>query len=128
MADEPMNEGVAEEHSHEEFKFADELEALGKSIGSFVDRAINSKQRHEVEQEVRDGMRRFADEMDKVASSVREGTFQEQVKENVDKIREDIETGKVREDMRKGTVEALRSIRDTLNKMAESLDEKPQDK
>lgn len=112
----PENEKV-----YQSFDFKEEFSELGKAFSDAMSRAWNSKERYEIEQEVRDGLRRFADEIEHTAKRVREGELRNDVKDNVQKVREDIETGKVSQDIRKGTADALRNLRDALDKMADSF-------
>jgi len=119
----PEGEIPENEQPREEYDIAAELAALGKTIGEAVNKAWNSEERHKIEQEVRDGMKRFAGEVETAAKKVRDTDVGHKVNEGVKQVREDIQSGKVADDLRRGTVEALRALRDALDKMADSFTE-----
>ena len=111
------------EQTQEEFDIAAELSALGDTISKAVKKAWNSEERQKIEQDVRDGLKKFASEVEDAAKKVRDSDVGAKVSGGVKQVRDDFESGKVRDDMRRGTVEALRSLRDALDTMAESFSE-----
>jgi hypothetical protein len=113
----PENERVKEEASD----IAQELADLGKKLREAINTAWNSEERHKIQGEIQEGLQRFSTEVDTAIKNLRESDVGEKVKSGVKQVREDVEAGKVADDLRRGTVSALRSLSEALDKMANSF-------
>ena len=105
-----------------------ELGELGKKLRNTINAAWTSEERHKIQREVEEGLVRLRDELNQAAKTVRASEPGQKVEAEVKRVREDIESGKTRDDVRKGIVTGLRAAGDTLDKLAESftpLEEKP---
>ncbi len=127
MAEEKSNGGKPEEaipeseQTAEEIDLAAEISALGATISEALRKAWNSSERQRIEQEVREGLRKFADEVETAAKNLRDSDVGQKVEDGVKQVREEIGSGKVAADVRRGTVQALRALRDALDRMADSF-------
>jgi hypothetical protein len=124
----PEAELPENERAQEDIDIAAELSALGQTIGEAIKRAWNSEERQKIETEVRDGLRKFAEEAEEAAKKLRESDLGKQVEEGAKQVRDDVQKGKVAEEVRKGTVQALRTLRDALDKMSTSFTPAGEDK
>jgi hypothetical protein len=113
----PENERVKEETPD----IARELAELGKKLGEAINTAWHSEERQKIQGEIKDGLQRFSTEVDAAVKNLRESDVGEKVKSSVKQVREDVEAGKVADDLRRGTVSALRSLSEALDKMANSF-------
>jgi hypothetical protein len=113
----PENERVKEETPD----IAHELAELGKKLGEAINTAWHSEERQKIQGEIKDGLQRFSTEVDAAVKNLRESDVGEKVKSSVKQVREDVEAGKVADDLRRGTVSALRSLSEALDKMANSF-------
>jgi predicted DNA-binding protein (UPF0278 family) len=113
----PENERVKEETSD----IARELAELGKKFGEAINAAWNSEERYKIQGEIKDGLHRFSTEVDSAIKNLRESDVGEKVKTGVRQVREDVEAGKVADELRRGTVTALRGLSEALDKMASSF-------
>jgi hypothetical protein len=113
----PENERVKEETPD----IARELADLGKKLGDAINAAWNSEERNKIQGEIKEGLQRFSTEVDAAIKNLRESDVGEKVKSGVKQVREDVEAGKVADDLRRGTVTALRSLSEALDKMANSF-------
>jgi hypothetical protein len=113
----PENERVKEETSDIAREFAE----LGKKLGDAINTAWHSEERHKIQGEIKEGLHRFSTEVDAAIKNLRESDVGEKVKTGVKQVREDVEKGKVADDLRRGTVNALRSLSEALDKMANSF-------
>jgi hypothetical protein len=113
----PENERVKEETSDIAREFAE----LGKKLGDAINAAWHSEERQKIQGEIKDGLHRFSTEVDAAIKNLRESDVGEKVKTGVKQVREDVEKGKVADDLRRGTVNALRGLSEALDKMANSF-------
>lgn len=100
---------------------ASEFGELGKAIKEALGAAWNSQERHELQGEIRDGLNQLADEMESAAKRIRESDAGQDIETRMKQMREDVESGKVSEDMRSAVTQALRATRDAIDRMAESF-------
>jgi hypothetical protein len=113
----PENERVKGDTSDIAREFAE----LGKKLGDAINAAWHSEERQKIQGEIKEGLHRFSTEMDAAIKNLRESDVSEKVKTGVKQVREDVEKGKVADDLRRGTVNALRGLSEALDKMANSF-------
>ena len=109
------------ERTSDEVNIADEFAALGKKFAEAMETAWNSEERYKIEHEVRDGLRRFADEVDGAVKKVRESDVSSKMNEGVQNVAADIKSGDVGKNIRTGLVKALRGMSEALDKMAQGF-------
>ena len=100
---------------------AAEFAELGKKLRDTVETAWASQERQKVQKEVQEGLIKLRDELDKAAKSLRESDPGQKVETEVKRVREDLEAGKVADDVRIGIVSGLRGLGVALDKLAESF-------
>jgi len=74
-----------------------------------------------VESEVRDGMKSFADEIDKVIHEVRSGEAAKKIKEEAGEVRTKVESGELPAKARGGFGQGLRWLSEELGKLADQV-------
>lgn len=105
----------------EEADIAAEFAELGRKLRDAIDTAWHSEERHRVEKDIRDGLNRFAAEMNEAAKNFRESDLGQRVETRTQEVVKDVERGKVAEDVRKGMLKALRGLSEALDQMADSF-------
>jgi hypothetical protein len=100
---------------------AAEFAELGKKLRTTVEVAWGSQERQKVQKEVQEGLVKLRDELDKAAKGLRDSEPGQKVETEVKKVREDLETGKVVDDVRIGIVSGLRGISAALDKLSDSF-------
>lgn len=98
-----------------------EFAELGKKLRAAVEAAWSSQERQNIQREVSDGLVTLRDELDKAIKNLRETETGHKVETEVQRVREDIDTGKIGDDMRKGIVTGLRGLGGALDKLADSF-------
>lgn len=118
------------EKSQEEVDLAAEFADLGRKIRETVTTAWNSEERQKIQQDLKTGFDKFVDEVNKAAKNLRDSDVGVKVETGVKKAHEDVKSGKVADDTRKGMIKALRAMGEALDKMADSFtegEEKPKE-
>ena len=100
---------------------ADALRDLGRQFAETIQTAWNSQERKQFEQEVREGVRRFGDEVNKVFNEAKESPTAQKVKEEASEVRSKVESGEVTHKVRSGLVEGLRWLSQELARLAEQF-------
>jgi hypothetical protein len=113
----PENEQPAEEKPD----LVAELAALGKRFGEALEAAWHSEERVQLQSDIKEGMDRFASEVNKSVKDIRASQTAQRVEEGMQKAAADVKSGKVADEVRKATVTALRSLSDALERMASSF-------
>jgi hypothetical protein len=83
--------------------------------------AWNSDERQRFEKEVREGMRSFADEIDKVIQEVRENEKTEKVRTEASQVAEKVQTSEVGQKAKGGFVKSLQWLSEELGVLANRL-------
>lgn len=99
----------------------EEMKRLGQQFALTIERAWNSQERRRVEDEVRQGVRSFADEVDKVLRDVRQSPTTERVKEEASTAKTRIEGSDVTRRAREGVVQGLSWLSEELDKLAKQF-------
>jgi hypothetical protein len=110
----PENEQARPEMSD----VAREFEEVGRKMRDALMMAWNSKERHQVEAEVREGVQRLAKEVDEGIKKAKKTEASQKVASQARKVKEEVASAKVSEDVRQGLVKALRSLSDALDNLA----------
>ena len=105
----------------ETINIVDELQNLGKQVADTLRTAWESEQRHKVEGEVREGMKSFANEIDKVLSQVRESTTAKKIKEEAIEVKIKVESSEISGKARGGIVQGLKWLSVELGKLADQF-------
>lgn len=98
-----------------------EFAELGKKLRETVETAWGSQERQKAQAEIKDGLVKLRDELDKTFKSLRDSEPGQKVETEVKRVREDIENGKVVDDVRIGIVSGLRGVGAALDKLADSF-------
>ncbi|MAU00960.1 MAG: hypothetical protein CL608_27765 [Anaerolineaceae bacterium] len=98
---------------------AEELREFGKQFADTIRTAWNSAERQRLETELRDGMRSFADEVDKAIQEIRKSPAADRVKTEAEHVRERVETSDVGNKARSGVATGLQRLSEQLAKLAE---------
>lgn len=119
------------EVEEESASIVDELGNMGKKFAETLQTAWDSEERNRFESEVREGLKSFADEVDKVMRNVRAGNVMpsgettEKIKTEAEQVRTRIETkidvDEIAGKARSGLVTGLRWFSDELGKLADQF-------
>ena len=121
----PENERPKSEETSE---LAEALAEVGRKLRETIDVAWNSQERIKIQEEVKEGLHRFSEELNQAVKSLRDSEVGQKVETGVKLVRDDIESGKVADNVRTGAVSALKGISEALDKLAEGFtppEEKP---
>lgn len=118
-----MAKKKTEDKAPEEVKadLAAEFAELGRALRDALAAAWNSEERTAFSGEIRSGLQNVADELEEAARTIRNSEFGQDVEGKAKQVREDVQTGKVSDDMRDGIAKVLRSTRDAIDTMADSF-------
>jgi hypothetical protein len=83
--------------------------------------AWNSEERQRFQGEIRSGLNKLADEMESAAKNIRESDVGQQVEERATQVRDDVQSGKVTEEVRKAVAQTLKATRDAIDRMGDSF-------
>jgi hypothetical protein len=97
---------------------AKEFEEVGRKMREALVMAWNSKERHQVEAEVREGVQRLAKEVDEGIKKAKKTEASQKVASQVNKVKEEVTSTKVADDVRQSLVKALRGLSDALDNLA----------
>lgn len=109
------------ESAKSESDIAEEFKRLGRQFADTLESMWNSDERHRMETEIREGVRSFADEVDKVIRDARQSPAATRVKEEAAGVKERVESGDVTNRARDGVVEGLRWLSHELERLAEQF-------
>jgi hypothetical protein len=100
---------------------ASEFADLGRAMRDALNAAWNSEERRQLQSEIRSGLNQLADEMEAAAKKIRDSEAGQQVEAKAKQAHEDIQAGKVGDEMRGALGSALRAARDAIDKVADSF-------
>lgn len=100
---------------------SDALRDLGRQFAETLQAAWNSQERKEFEQEVQEGVRRFADEVNRVFKEAKESPTTQKVKDEAKEVRVKVESGEIGRKARSGLVEGLQWMSQELARLAEQF-------
>lgn len=100
---------------------AAEMKRLGRQFAETLQAAWNSEERQRLEEEVRQGMKSFAGEVDKVIREAKESQAADKVKEEAVHIKERVEAAELGRKARSGVVQGLQWLSEELGRLAEKF-------
>lgn len=95
-----------------------ELRGLGRQFVETLQTAWNSEERQRIEKEVREGMRSFADEIDKAIQEVRASEATVKVKTEASQVAEKVQTSEAGQKARMGLAKSLQWLSEELGSLA----------
>lgn len=101
--------------------YTGELKELGRQFADTVQTAWNSEERARVENEVREGVKSFVNEVDKAIREAKESQAAAKIKEEAAEVKTKIESGKLGQKTRGGLVQGLQWLSEELGKLAEQF-------
>ena len=99
----------------------EEFQTLGKTFAEAFESAWNSEERKRVEQEVREGVQSFADEVDKVIREAKQSRTGERVKHEAEDVAHKVETSDIGRRALEGIAQGLSWMSVEMGKMAEQF-------
>ena len=112
---------VEEEVSKADLKDIDvaaELKDLGRQFANTLRTAWESQERQRIETEIREGVKSFADEVDKVIREVKESQTAARVREEAEQVANKVESSDVGRKARTGLAQGLQWLSEELGKLA----------
>jgi hypothetical protein len=97
----------------------EELRDFGKQFADTIRSAWNSAERQRLETELRDGMRSFADEVDKAIQEIKKSPAADRVKTEAVHVREKVQASDVSHKARVGVAQGLQVLSEQLARLAE---------
>jgi hypothetical protein len=98
--------------------FVVELRNLGRQFADTLNTAWNSQERQKFETEVREGMKSFADEMDKAFQEIKKMPVTQKAKEEAATFKTKVESGEVGQKTKSGLAQGLSWLSEELAKLA----------
>ncbi len=118
-------EDVLKVEVEDENNIVDELSKMGRKFAETLQSAWDSEERSKFESEVREGVKSFADEVDKVIRDIRASAGGEKAKATAEDLRAKVETKVDVDDFSKkargGMVSGLRWFSEELGKLADQF-------
>lgn len=96
-----------------------ELREFGKQFADTIRTAWNSAERQRLENELREGMRSFADEVDKAIQEIKTSPAANRVKSEAANVGERVQGSDVGHKARAGVAQGLQRLSEQLGKLAE---------
>ena len=115
---------VEEEVSKADIKSIDvaaELKDLGRQFADTLQTAWNSQERQRIEAEIREGVKSFADEVDKAIREAKESPTAARVREEAGQVVNKVETTDVGRRVRSGLVQGLQWLSEELGRLADQF-------
>ncbi len=110
-----------EKPQEEAVDIAAEFAALGKKFAEAIQSAWYSQERQKLQEDIKEGLDRFVEEVDKAVKELRESEVGQKVQSGVQQAAEEVRSGKVGEEVRRALVTGLRSLSAALDRMASSF-------
>ena len=98
-----------------------ELKDLGRQFAETLRTAWNSEERQRIETEVREGVRSFANEVDKVIREARDSQAAARIKEEAEQVATKVESSDVGGKTRTVIVQGLQWLSEELGKLADQF-------
>lgn len=121
VPDEPGTIKVEEEPVKPDLNVANELRDLGKQVADTLRTAWNSQERHRVEAEIREGVKSFADELEKMVREAKESPTAGKIKEEATQVKDKFESSDVGNKAKSSVVNGLRWLSEELGKLADQF-------
>lgn len=114
-------EEVAAKKEEVKADVSDALRDLGRQFAETIQTAWNSQERREFESEVREGVERFADEVQKVFHEAKDSPAVKKVKEEANEAKVKVEQKDLSRKARASVVDGLQWLSQELNRLAEQF-------
>ena len=98
-----------------------ELQNLGRQFANTLQSAWNSEERQRIEGEVREGMKSFVNEVDKVFQTAKDSSTAERLKSEASNVTNKVGTSDVGTKARSGIVQGLKWMSIELEKLADKF-------
>ena len=95
-----------------------EMKDLGRQFADTLRTAWNSQERQRIENEIREGMKSFANEVDKVITEVKDSQAAARVREEAGQVANKVESSDVGRKARTGLAQGLQWLSEELGKLA----------
>ncbi len=116
----PIEEEVSKSEA-QSVDVAAELKDLGRQVAETFRTAWNSEERHRLEQEVREGVRSFADEVDKVIREARDSQAGTRIREEAEQVATKVDESDTGQKVRSNMVQGLHWLSEELGKLADKF-------
>lgn len=115
--------------AEEKANVSGELRDLGRRFAETLQTAWNSEERQRAEAEIREGLRSFADEVDRVFGDIKQSETAGKVRTEATQLRDKVQESDVSRKTRSGVVQGLRWLSEELGNLANKFTpvEKPAD-
>jgi hypothetical protein len=116
--------------AEEQPKVVAELKDLGRQFAETLQAAWHSEERQRTEGEIQEGLRSFANEVDKIIRGAKATPAAERVKEEAAQVKARVESGELSRKARSGVVQGLQWLSEELGRMAGQftpVDKAPED-
>ena len=100
---------------------ADELKDLGRQFADTLRTAWNSQERQRIENEIREGIKSFANELDKAISEAKDSQTAARVREEAEQVVNKVESTDVGRRVRSGLVQGLQWLSEELGRLADQF-------
>jgi hypothetical protein len=117
----PVEEEQAPRKERAGADIADALRDLGQQFANTIQAAWNSQERREFEEEVREGVDQFANEVRKAFREIKESAAAQKVREEAEEAKERAERADLAQKARAGLVEGLEKLSQELGKLADQF-------
>lgn len=117
----PVEEETTYKAQTEESEVVDELRNLGQQFANTLRAAWFSEERKQFEQEMREGVQTFAQEVDKAVKDIASSEAAKKAKTEAEEIKTKADASDVAEKTRSGLAHGLRRFSEELSKLADSF-------
>ncbi|RME83738.1 MAG: hypothetical protein D6775_07360 [Caldilineae bacterium] len=100
----------------------EELTVLGRKLGKAVQTVLESPQRYEIEEEVREGFQTIVKEVDEALAKARSTEVAKDVGEQAERVYETVKSSKVTHELREGLLKGLQTLNKELDELVSRLE------
>ncbi|NUQ38645.1 MAG: hypothetical protein HUU23_12795 [Caldilineales bacterium] len=115
---------MSEEQQTKRSPVVEELNELGKKLGDALRTLLDSPQRREIEEDVREGLQTVVSEINEALAKARSTEVGRDVEEQAGKVVDAVRASKVTEEARAGFLKGLQTLNTELDKVVERLQTK----
>ncbi len=117
----PVEEDPAAENSDETADLVGEFRNLGRQLGDTIRVAWQSEERRQVQDEINEGFRSFASELNKAVKEVRESSAAKKARTEATELRGRVRTGEIGEKTRRSLAQGLGWLSNELANLADQF-------
>jgi len=115
---------MSEEQKPQRSPVVEELNELGKKLGDALRTLLDSPQRQEIEEDVREGLQTVVSEINEALTKARSTEVARDVEQQAGKVIDAVRASKVTEEARAGLFKGLQTLNTELDKLVERLQTK----